>query len=182
MWSCLVLASSIALGPAAPPKPAIGLDPGWLGHWKGELAVQVKDRPPTVNMELVIAPLADGSGWEWTIIYGEGESRQVRAYVLLPGDRPGRYVMDERNGILLDMAFEQGALVSAFEVEGSLLVSREALAGDTIAYRIDTFAAAEPRSSSVGDPKKPTVVKSYRPLGTQAATLRRVPAGTPAHQ
>lgn len=177
MWSCLVLASLLASGqspPPAAPAPAPALDPAWIGHWKGELTIVGKDRPSTVPMEIVIDPLTDRPGWQWTMIYGEGESKQVRDYALLPGAGPGRYVMDERNGILLDVSLAQGALVAVFEVQGTLLVSTEELVGDTIQHRIDAFATEGPRISTAGGAEdKTTAVRSFRATGCQRAVLRR---------
>lgn len=151
------------------------LDARWHGHWKGtlELPQPGPDGRSSVAMELVVTPLADSTGLAWTMVYGEGESRQERRYALLPGDGPNRYVLDERNGILIDTVLQQGALVSAFTVQGMLLVSREELVGDALHFRIDTFSMATPRASGAGEGERRAEVASYRPVSSQRAVLRR---------
>jgi hypothetical protein len=82
-------------------------------------------------MTLEIAPLSEPGRWSWTIIY-EGESgRQVRPYELVAVNAAeGRFVIDEKNGIVIPVRVLDGTLYSTFEVMGSRVELRESLRHD----------------------------------------------------
>ncbi len=72
-----------------------------------------------LDMRLTITPMADGS-FDWLIEYGE---KDKRPYVLKKGNLgDNHWVIDERNGILLDCFLNGRSLFSFFEVNGSLLM------------------------------------------------------------
>jgi hypothetical protein len=103
---------------------------------------------------------------KWVITYGTGAKAQVRDYKLVPdGDAPGRFKLDERNGIVLSERFAGGALHGAFEVEGALLTSRVELRGDVLLYEITSRKAAE----KTGDGK----VRDYATTNVQRAELKK---------
>ncbi|MFO0826669.1 MAG: hypothetical protein U0572_00845 [Phycisphaerales bacterium] len=175
MLTVLVLGFTLARAPQenAAPAPASPLLPvAWHGTWRGELEI-ASTPAQRVPMELDIQPLDGGKRLTWRMTYGDGASKQVRAYELLPGDAPNRFVIDEKNGILIDQRLEGSTMVSAFEVQGNLLVSREELVGDELRFEITTYAAAKPRESAVGEGDAKTTVKSYPSLGYQRAVLKR---------
>lgn len=143
------------------------LPAGWHGTWKGTLEIDppIPGHPARVAMELRIAPL-DGGKTTWTLVY----DGVARGYELLPGAEPGRFVVDEKNGITMDATLDGAALHCPFEVDGTLLVSRYTLSRGAIAYEIRTYRRAE-TTSPVGGKNQ---VVSYKGRGVQRATLRRV--------
>lgn len=164
------LAALVAALSVDPPTPA--LPPAWHGAWRGDLYIAGRAEP--VPMGIDIAPIKGRDAWTWRITYGEGENAQVRAYELLPGDAPGRFVVDEKNGVLLDDRLEGNVLVGMFEVGGVTLVSRHELVGaDELRFEIVSARSSDPRVSNAGDPDNPTLVRSFPIAGYQRATLRR---------
>ncbi|MCB9838294.1 MAG: hypothetical protein H6813_03055 [Phycisphaeraceae bacterium] len=111
-----------------------GLPERWLGRWVGESrSVRPGAEPMVFHTEILIEPIADPpQGREgsvsWTLIYGQGETRQIRPYTLLVVDADaGAYVMDEQNSILLPMTMLDGALHGVFVVGGMEFVCSERL-------------------------------------------------------
>lgn len=95
----------------------------WMGTWKGQLTINnTKDNKQiTVPMTLNIQPTDSSTRYSWTLIYGEGSSMQIRPYELLDKGN-GKFVIDEKNSILLDAYMMGNTLVTRFEVKGSLLM------------------------------------------------------------
>lgn len=96
----------------------------WEGIWRGELIISTTiGEAQRLPMILKILPQADGRH-TYSIVYGEDTEENTRPYYLQSvTDEPGRYQVDEGNGIVLDSYLINGKLYSRFEVMGSLLLS-----------------------------------------------------------
>ena len=107
-------------------------------------------------------------------VYDGAAGRQVRAYELLTRDpASGRYATDERNGIVLEARYLEGALYSWFSIQGSNILVRESLvrepfAADAISVE---FVTALDRDTQTTGPAGE--VRSLVPVSVQRATLRR---------
>ena len=146
-----VAVSSVASG-AAPAPPAF--PEGILGTWKGTVR---SESPGGKSMEfpmaLTVAPIEGRDAWSFTITYGEGERKQVRPYELLPVEgSPGRFRIDERNGIVLDAAFVGDTLHCGFSVQGNTIFARYRLADDAVEFAIDSFASGVETGGKDGAP------------------------------
>jgi hypothetical protein len=141
------------------------LSEAWLGVWRGSLTLSppLKGFPATSPMELRIATKDSAKGpWSWVLAYS---GQPERAYELLADpQRPGAFLLDEKNGIVLDMTLEGGELLSAFEVSGRLLLTRYTLTPSSIRYETRTFERGEP---------SPQKVISWKPRSFQSAVLKR---------
>lgn len=144
----------------------------WRGQWRGTLAIAGASGQ-TIPMGLDIEAVEGRDAMTWRIIYGEGDRRQVRNYELLPGEAPGRLVIDEKNGIVLDARLEGAVMVSVFEAQGTTLVARYELAGDELRYEILSWSEQGARLNTLDDPMTPMMVMSHPVSGYQRATLRR---------
>jgi len=135
----------------------------WLGTWRGPLTLRppVAGFPATSPMELRISALGAGR-WGWIIAYS---GQPERVYELRTTTTPGAFVLDEKNGILLDEVLEGDELLCAFEVDSRLLLTRYTHLGDTIRYETRTFKKGE-----LG----PNKVASWKATGFQSALLKRV--------
>lgn len=156
----LLSGSSAALAQGAP------LPEEWHGLWKGDLPLP---QGGTIPMSLEVEPLEESNGVTWRITYGE----QVRDYELLPGDEPGLYVVDEKNGILLDMRLDGDVLFCAFDVADTMLIARYELIDDSMRYEFLTFSQARARLNSVGEGDARLSVRSLWPAARQITVLER---------
>lgn len=174
---CLPWFAIAWLASAQPAEPTPTLPVGWLGDWRGTLVIS----PPgateqRVPMELKIAPLDRPGAWSWTLVYGEGPSRQERRYELLAGKEVGAFVVDEKNGLKLPARMCGSTLVSVFEVGGQTLVSRQEVRGETLLFEIIACqrTAAE-EQKTLGQPAQP--VRVFPKVAYQRAELRRKQGG-----
>ena len=150
----------------------------WYGNWQGNLAIwrggQAVD---TVPMEFELS-LADTGGINYIIRYlPEGRPVDERSYLLQSVDSTaGHYVIDERNGILLDEYLVDNCLYSHFDVMGSDQFARICYTSqDTLEYEITGGPVGPIRESGTitegGDTISP--VRAFRIGSVTKARLYR---------
>jgi hypothetical protein len=173
-------ATQLSTTQPASTRPIVPLPEKWNGTYKGTVdllrpgrAVVTPDGSSTVAMELIVTP-ADGKPGtvSWTIVYGTGEKRQERPYELsaVPG-YANRFLMDEKNGILIDHALIGEVLVSQFRVGTALLVSRFELVPEGVQVEISSFQTTPSRKSR---PESANLeVESYPATTIQRGLLKR---------
>ncbi len=171
MVPALLLPLLLAAQPKAeePTLPA-----AWYGTWTGTLTItRDKDDPEQIPMALEVRPL-DGGRYTFRITYGEGPKKQVRDYELVPkAGKPGRFEIDERNGIRIDARLTGGALDTLFQVGDSLIRSRYERTRDGLRVEITAFAVRDPL---VTKPEKGgSEVRSFRVVSVQTAATPAPP-------
>jgi hypothetical protein len=151
-------------------EPANALPKAWHGHWKGKLVIHNEGgKETTVPMELIVKP--KGARYDWQIAYGEGEKKQTRAYELAVLDKPGRFTIDEKNGIEIDARLVGSTMYCLFEVGGFLNDTRYRLEGDTLIFELTANSKKQSRTTSLTGSK--TDVTSYAIPTVQRAELKR---------
>lgn len=145
------------------------------GRWVGncDILLPGQDEPvDSVEMERITEPTGNPNEYTWTIIYRGPDFEQVRPYTIQANpDTPGRYIVDEHNGILLTHALLDGnILVSEFQVQNVRLVTREVFHGNKYDFEITVMSTTPELSSDLGDG---FVVDSFRVLNMQKCKLRR---------
>ena len=166
MFPTLVLA--LALTPSdAPAHP--GLPADWHGRWTGTLKItsaagEAKETP----MEMVIGPLKDSKNYRWKIVYGKGP---VRDYELVPQEKAGHFVIDEKNGLLIDAWLVGSTVHSFFQVADSLIPVRYELAGDALRFSLTQSTTKDPRTTKLtrGDFE----AKAFRLQAVHVAELKK---------
>ncbi|MEM9982683.1 MAG: hypothetical protein AAF734_09310, partial [Bacteroidota bacterium] len=100
----------------------------WYGTWQGDLQITTPEgKVQKIPMELQIYPTDSAGYYRFSILYNQSP----RHYVLQQVDTSkGHYVMDEKNGILLDTYLINRTFISQFEVMGNLLTSSYELQAD----------------------------------------------------
>lgn len=167
LCSALLVAVSVGAGAPAADDKAPPLPAEWHGVWCGELVITGPgDKPSKVPLVLKVEPLA-GGGFAWVATYGEGAKAVVKDYKLLPdAKRPGRFRIDEGNGIVLGARLVDGVLYSQFAVGGAVLAARYELRGEVLRFEV---TSARPAAEKTGDGK----VQDYPLDVVQAAELRK---------
>lgn len=166
--------------PAATKPDAAGFPASWAGVWRGPARTTNRNGGGfAFGVELVIAPTGKPDRFQWTIVYESNEMRrQERPYELLVKDaEKGLYAIDEKNGIVIDAWFVDGALYSHFVVEGNRISVVERLTtGPTgepeIVFELVTVADEDLRGSG-GEGGMPAV-RAAAPRSVQRSVLRRV--------
>jgi hypothetical protein len=149
----------------------------WLGYWVGDLHIfNEQGLKQTLPMALENS-ITDVSGqYTWAIIYGADSIAGRRDYMLNEVDKSkGHYIVDEKNGILLDAFLIDNELISVFEVLGNSLTSTYKREGDNLIFEIMMFKSDH--TSITGDTiiGMDTIppVKSFKPVVRQKAVLKR---------
>ena len=141
MSGVLILAALAAAQPADPPA----LPAGWVGKWTGTLTItrdtgDLQELP----MTLEVRPLADAGRYTWRLVY-DGEKKQSRDYELVakPG-KPGRFEIDEKNGIRLGARLAGPTLYTLFQIPDAMIHSRYELAGNVLRVEMTAYATRDP--------------------------------------
>jgi hypothetical protein len=158
-----------------PPVADASLPSDWHGVWSGTLKiVPEKGEPRETTMTLELVPIAETDRLQFRITYGAGEAAQVRDYELVPKkDKPGRFEIDEKNGIKLDARLYSGTLYSAFQVGDVLIQSKYERTGEVIRVEMVVLGMKDVKAT------KPNgggaEVKSFPVVTVQTAELKRMP-------
>ncbi|HEV2862809.1 MAG TPA: hypothetical protein VGX48_17465 [Pyrinomonadaceae bacterium] len=172
----LVLFCAEARAQVASPAPKTGGQPlpaEWEGVWKGTLTVAHADgKREELPMELHVGPAGAGGARGWKILYTEPGGQTTRPYEIAPAEaEPGRFVVDEKNGLFLDNQLVGRVLYSQFLVTTNVVTTRFEVQGETIAVQMSMFDVRTPRQSRLtgGD----IAVFSYKFRSEQYGVLRR---------
>ena len=150
------------------------LPESWFGLWKGTIRIDGVARPSqSVDMSLEVTAIPKSSRVNWILMYVAQGKTDVRKYELaLVPDQPGRFLMDERNGIVLDHSLVGNTLSSLFQVQNTLLHVSFQLEKDTMRVTMSSYDAQAVRES--GATTQETKVSSYPLKSVQQGTLRRI--------
>ena len=148
-------------------KDAAALPAAWHGTWAGTMVITpAAGKPTDVPLVFKVGPLKGTPDLAWVMTYGGGEKAVVKDYKLVPADgKPGRFRIDEGNGVALDARLAGGVLYSQFEVGGNLLTARYELRGDVLRFEVTSAKPAEKTGRGQ--------VQGYAVEVVQAAELRK---------
>lgn len=146
----------------------------FTGHWKGTLHWYPAGKPvQSVEMRLLIQPSDSAGCYQWKLVYGS-EGRDSRPYLLRPVDTTiGHWLIDERNGILLDGYWRGYRFTNVFSVQGNVVLAVYWLEDGHIQVEMITYASQSIRNSGDKGPEIPPV-SSYPVRSYQRATLQRM--------
>lgn len=169
--------SLILIGLAGTPTAAeeLPLPAAWHGTWAGTLSItRDKAEAEDIPMRLEVGPTDDAGRYTFRLTYGEGAKKQVRDYLLnAKAGKPGRFEIDERNGIRLDATLTGARLDTLFQVGDSLVQTRYELTKSGMKVEITAYSVREPLSTK--PEKGGAEVRSYRVVGVQSAELKKLP-------
>lgn len=143
----------------------------FFGAYYGKLTIDNGDNQQEIDMEFHLQATDSVGKYSYTIVYGSGENRQERKYFLVEKNTTkGEYVVDEDNGILLNAKWSGNTLYSMFEVQGSLLTSRESFFANYMDFEITFSSKAQQETSGDKGEEIPEVI-SYPITVVQTARL-----------
>lgn len=145
----------------------------FVGHWEGELQwfQTGKNAAQTVRMQLIIQPSDTAGQFTWQMIYEQNQDN--RPYILKPIDTAkGHWVIDEKNGIMLDQYWIGNRLTGAFTVQNSTILNSYWIEGEYLVVEFYT-TSAKPINLTGGTDKDIPPVDSYRVKSYQKAVLKK---------
>lgn len=149
----------------------------WLGTWTGELDIyNVRGLQQSLPMSLELSETDSSGLYRWAIVYGRDSTAQKRDYQLIEVDKSkGHYIVDEKNGIVLDAYHMQNELTLIFEVMTNNLITTYRLEGEEMVFTVRVFPTKEVRISGdtlINEQKIPKVL-SYQHTVNQVARLNK---------
>lgn len=142
----------------------------FFGSYKGTLEITGANAQ-SVAMEFHLKQTDSVGVFEYTLIYGEGPQKDERLYTLKEKG-PNMFVLDENNGILLDVVLAGRSFHSFFEVQGSLLHTILTFENDQMIWKA-IFGSTGAKRISESDPPESVEVFSYPIKGVQEAILNK---------
>ena len=167
---CLLLLTNAIAQPITP----LSFPQNLIGHWTGELEWSPVGKPvQKVHMELHILPSKDSAGqYTWNLIYGTAGADN-RPYVLKAVDSSkGHWVIDERNGIVLDQFWIGNRLIGSFSVGEVTIVNSYWLKNQELELEFISYDRKPLLTTGHGTEDSPKV-DSYSIRSYQKATLKR---------
>ncbi|MBW4612636.1 MAG: hypothetical protein KME21_05035 [Desmonostoc vinosum HA7617-LM4] len=147
----------------------------WQGTWSGRMLDRsVKGQSRTVPMTLRIQPISNNPvRYTWQITYGEGENKIVRNYELVAKDQgAGHFVIDEKDGTLIDEWRVGDTLYSQFRVGDKLLSTKCRRQSNRLYYELATYRPTS--SPQMENCEQKVTFESYQLQGVQSAELSPV--------
>ena len=145
----------------------------FLGHWQGELEWFQAGKSQKIKMQLIIDRADTADQYSWQIIYGE-KAEDNRPYILKPVDTTsGHWIIDERDGILLDQYWIGKRFTGAFTVQNSTIVDSYWLEGKNLVVEFYSISS-KPVQTTGGTSEDVPPVDSYMMKSYQRGVLRRV--------
>lgn len=146
----------------------------WTGTWKGELQWYKTgtDSAQKVPMTLRIHPTDSAGTYTWQLVYG-AVGQDNRPYILIPKDTAGiHWIVDEKNGILLDQYWLGNRLSGAFTVMEKTIINSYRIENNRMIIEFYSIDSKPIATTGDGTDEIPSV-DSYRIGGYQQAVLKR---------
>lgn len=169
MRSLILLFLLVTCGARAQEFPA-----DFTGHWEGELEwfQPGKKMPKKVKMQLIILPSDSANIYSWNLIYGE-KNEDNRPYLLKRVDTSQfHWIIDERNGIVLDYYWIGKHFTGTFTVQSSTIFNQFYLNGNNLVAEFYSITAKPISTTGKGNEDIP-FVNSYAARAYQKAILQK---------
>ena len=145
----------------------------FFGIYTGTLHISSDKGDQILPMEFHLLATDSVGKYTYTLVYGEGETKQIRDYSLLEKNKTkGAYVVDENNGIILDDKVLDNRMYALFEVNNTLLTTFITFEADHMIFEIIATSKSDKRVTYTEDEDKTEVI-SYPITTIQRAVLKK---------
>lgn len=154
----------------------------WIGKYSGTMYLNSLDTPKdSVTVTLEIVELIKDSSWTYTMGYkSEKFGNILKDYEILKSSKDNKtdYLMDEKNGIIIELTFFDDTFYEYFEVVNMIYSTRLSKRQNNIEFEI-VGAQNEATKTSLSAPQDEEEftqfeVKSYKPLFAQKVILKLI--------
>ncbi len=146
----------------------------WQGTWRGIMYDRtVQGKSQIVPMTLRIKPLSQNPRrYTWQVTYGAGVNKIVRYYELVAKNPDaGNFVIDEKDGTLIDVWWFGNKLYSQFRVANQLISTQCQLQNNRLHYELVVYQSLTPQTQLSW---QKTSFDSYQLQSVQSAELSPV--------
>lgn len=139
----------------------------WVGKWNGNCTITPEyDGIKQLKSSLEVKIQDKGLSWLLIYDYNGAIPTEVRNYELkIEDEKAGHYVIDEKNGLLLDAYLNNGVLFSPFTINGLLITARYEFKKSTMTLEMPSYGVT---------PHRTTCLKGNSDLCAVSLPLHRV--------
>ena len=153
----------------------------WEGEYEGQMIIGFVDRPnDSVSVQFELLPIVPDSIWSYIMTYNSKRYGEIiKAYEIhWDGESSTNFVLDEKDGILIEMSLMNGCFYEMFEVLDRLYTTTLRKIDDDILF--DLFTASIKNKSVFNSEEDEEGVSyevtSYKPTQHQTVLLKRITA------
>ncbi len=151
----------------------------WLGSYEGKMLIANAGQPTdTIDVSYEMVTLEKDSVWTYKMtFYSEKYGTIVKDYKIVAKSKENKlnYLLDENNGIVMEMTFMDGTFYGMYEVMDMMYITTMRYTRENAIY-YDLFAAPMMNptiTSTIGD--APIEATSYGTILHQTALFKPVP-------
>jgi len=152
----------------------------WPGTYKGKMYIFKQGKGITDSVDVKFELLADSTNrWVYRMTYNSPKYREIiKDYLLVKPDslKAGTYLLDEKDGIIIQQTLLGNTFYSSFTVAGNYMNSIMRKTGNVIDFEVISSIKKESLSTKNKAKEGQIVfeVKSFPPFATQRVSLMRV--------
>lgn len=150
----------------------------WVGNYKGEMLIGFADQPgDTLEVDFLLEEVIEDSAWTYRMTYRSDKYGDiVKDYIIRKtGDTKSAYVLDELDGILIEMTLMDNCFYSSFSVLDNMYMTMLYKLGDNLFFDL-VVVSNRPTKESVSEEDEEGQsfeVSSYKPTLHQSAYFIR---------
>lgn len=150
----------------------------WEGAYEGEMIMGNTSRPnDSVKVIFEFTPLEIDSTWTYKMTYlSDKYGTIIKDYQLTRvGDSKVDFLLDEKDGIVIEMSFMNDCFYSVFEVMGNLYSTSLRKSGDELHFDLfsSNMKGGTLTKNEAEDPEDVFEVTSYKPALHQSVLFKR---------
>ena len=152
----------------------------WEGVYEGQMVIGNVSRPnDSVKVTFEFLPLEGDSTWTYKMTYlSDKYGTIVKDYqVKRVGDGKVNFLLDEKDGIMIEMSLMNDCFYSMFEVLDNIYTTTLRKSGETLFFDLysSSMNAGSMTKNGAEDPEEVFEVTSYKPALHQTVEFVRVP-------
>lgn len=151
----------------------------WEGIYEGEMLIGFTERSnDSLHVRFEMLPLEEEASWTYKMIYNSKRYGEIiKDYIIYQdGDSNESFILDEKDGILIEMSLMNNCFYEMFEVVEQLFAATLCKDGDSLRFDLAVSPKKMKRVSRI-EPEEgedPIEVISYKPTQHQTALLHRI--------
>lgn len=157
----------------------------WEGDYSGQMILgNVHSPNDTVDVLFNIHEVIKDSVWTYKMTYHSKRYRKIVKDYIIKRERKGdqvNYILDELDGIEIEMSYMNGCFYNIFEVMDQLYISTMRLSDSDIHFELFAASFTKTKTTTLKEEEKeeseekkdPITVNSYKPLLHQSVYLKR---------
>lgn len=151
---------------------------GWTGNYEGEMILCFVNRPnDTVPVDFILEDVKKDAIWRYQMTYrSEKYGTIVKDYQIKKDTDAiaSSYVLDELNGIIMELTLMNNCFYGMYEVEGTIYTTRLQKQGEALFFELTGSPVKNPKTTHTNiDDTHIIEAKSFKPTLTQSVHLIR---------